>query len=120
MIWLLHPTHRKFIKLLKNYIKKKGFIYITTNDIEEYKNIFTATNMSVERHQRVYRIFLKAINRTQVEQNDVAGVVTLENIGKIESILRGIELSNPLVTFRNAVIYPILTSVLRYLLRRYP
>lgn len=53
MVWLLHPTHRKLIKLLRKHVEDNGVIFLTVKDIEDCNNIFTSTNFSYKRHQRV-------------------------------------------------------------------
>lgn len=118
IVLLLHPTHRKFIKLLQKQTENNGCICFSQNEINEYKKIFSSTTKSIERHQRIYRIFLKAIQRTQAQQCNCAIILTSESVNEIEKNLRKVELRDPLITFRNSIIYPIITSVLRYILKR--
>ena len=58
MILLLHPTHRKFIKLLRNKVNNGDVIYITKEDQSEWQSVFNTSKNSKKRHQETYRIFL--------------------------------------------------------------
>ena len=46
MILLLHPTHRKFIKLLRNKVNNGDVIYITKEDQSEWQSLFNTSKNS--------------------------------------------------------------------------
>ena len=46
MILLLHPTHRKFIKLLRNKVNNGDVIYITKEDQSEWLSVFNTSKNS--------------------------------------------------------------------------
>ena len=46
MILLLHPTHRKFIKLLRNKVNNEDIIYITKEDQSEWQSVFNTSKNS--------------------------------------------------------------------------
>ena len=62
---LFHPTHRKFIKLLRKRVEVEP-IYLTNEDIEAFRALVRRTNIAMERHKGLYRIFLTAMYRVVV------------------------------------------------------
>ena len=115
MILLLHPTHRKFIKLLRNKVNNGDVIYITKEDQSEWQSVFNTSKNSKKRHQETYRIFLRAINRVHTEIPNNAIVINLSLVDHIESILRKVELKNPLRTIRNIILMKIVKVGFRLL-----
>ena len=95
MLLLLHPTHRKFINLLKKHVADGNVIILTHEDIEEFKMMFKSTNSSLKRHQILYKIFLRAINRPIVKPCGHDVVVDDLLVKEIEKKLRRIEFKNP-------------------------
>ena len=108
MILLLHPTHRKFIKLLRNKVNNGDVIYIR-------QSVFNTSKNSQKRHQETYRIFLRAINRVHTEIPNNAIVINWSLVDHIESILRKVELKNPLRTIRNIILMKIVRVGFRLL-----
>ena len=111
MILLLHPTHRKFIKLLRNKVNNGDVIYITKEDQSEWQSVFNTSKNSKKRHQETYR----AINRVHTEIPNNAIVINLSLVDHIESILRKVELKNPLRTIRNIILMKIVRVDFRLL-----
>lgn len=109
MIWLLHPSHRKFIKLLHNKVGSHGYITITKDDIDARENLWAKTTNSKERHKGIYRIIIRAINRVteNIDKEQIWGIIQVE---AIEVELRRIELKSPIITIRNTIVYSILKS----------
>lgn len=107
MIWLLHPSHRKFIKTLYKKIGPHGYIVITKYDLEAQEDLWAKTTNSKRRHQCIYRIIFKAINRVaeSVDKEQIWGIIT---VAAIETGLRRIELRSPIMTIINTILYPIL------------
>lgn len=49
MILLLHPTHRKFIRLLRDKVSKGDVIFITQEDLGECGSLFLAHRKILKR-----------------------------------------------------------------------
>lgn len=107
MIWLLHPSHRKFIKRLHDKVGPQGKIVITKDDLDIQKDLWAKTKNSQRRHKGIYRIIFSAINRRteSIDKEQIWGIITVE---AIETGLRRIELKSPIMTIRNTILYPIL------------
>lgn len=115
MILLLHPTHRKFIKLLRDNVNNGNVIFLTSEDISEWEYIFNTSKNSKERHQATYRIFLRAINRVNTEIPNNAIAINSSSVDHIEVFLRKIELKNPIRTIRNIILMKIVRIGFRLL-----
>ena len=113
MLLLLHPTHRKFINLLKKHLADGNVIILTQEDIEEFKIMFNSTNRSLKRHQILYKIFLRAINRPVVKPCCHDVVVDDLLVKEIEKRLRRIEFKNPLGVLK----YVLVMNILKFLKR---
>ena len=107
MIWLLHPSHRKFIKRLHDKVGPHGYIVITKDDLNAQEDLWTKTTNSKIRHQGIYRIIFRATNREteSVDKEQIWGIITVE---AIETVLRRMEFKSPIITIRNTILYPIL------------
>ena len=109
MIWLLHPSHRKFIKRLHDKVGPQGKIVITKDDLDIQKDLWAKTKNSKRRHKGIYRIIFSAINRgtESIDKEQIWGIIQVE---AIEVELRRIELKSPIITIRNTIVYSILKS----------
>lgn len=87
MCSLIHPTHRKYIKLLREKADSGNPIIITKKDWEDYVALIKSTNKKMARHQSVYRITLRAMNRSkeEVETEDIQVILDHNAINQIES-----------------------------------
>ena len=103
MILLLHPTHRKFIRLLRDKVSKGDVTFITQEDLSEWKSVFSTSKNSKKGHQATYRILLRAINRICTEIPDSAIVINSSCVDYIERFLRKVELKNPIRTINNII-----------------
>ena len=110
---LLHPTHRKFVKLLREKINSGQPIIITQADLDEFERLMKRSKKALVRHKGIYKIFLRAINRSSIDCQDV--YVNQELIDYIESVLCKVEWYNPLITIRNIVLVPILRKIIRFI-----
>lgn len=108
MILLLHPTHRKFIKLLRNNVNNGEIIFLTSEDKNEWQSVFNKSKNSKKRHQATYRIFLRAINRVCTEIPDNVIVIDSSSVDYIEGFLRKVELKNPFRTIKNIILMRII------------
>ena len=111
MILLLHPTHRKLIKLLRKCVNDGGLIVLTREDEIAIYTAFKNSKKSQDRHRAVYRIFLQAIRRPQVEL--ACGSIVLDStaVDYIEKYLRKVELKNSCITIRNILLMCIVRFV---------
>ena len=115
MILLLHPTHRKFIKLLRDNVNNGNVIFLTSEDKNEWQSVFNTSKNSKKRHLATYRIFIRAINRVHTEIPNNAIVINSSSVNHIESFLRKVELKNPFITIRNIILMKILRVGFRLL-----
>ena len=104
MILLLHPTHRKFIRLLRNHTNNGEVIILTQEDKDEWLSFLSRTKNSKKRHQITYRIFLRAINRKRIESTEDVIVINHSSVDYIERALRKVEFKNPFRTIKNIIL----------------
>ena len=104
MILLLHPTHRKFIRLLRNHTNNGEVIILTQEDKDEWLSFLSRTKNSKKRHQITYRIFLRAINRKRIESTEDVIVINHSSVDYIERVLRKVEFKNPFRTIKNIIL----------------
>lgn len=113
---LLHPNHRKIIKLLKWKIKQDGFLIVTLQDKEEFLNVIQRTQIAFLRHKGIYRILLRIINRnsaaTYGNKHDFRFVELVENI------FAKVERKNLYRTVRNILLRPLICKTIHLLNRR--
>lgn len=86
---LIHPVHRRYIKLLRKQVEKGYPILLTQNDIDGLKDLFHKTKQKGERHRILYRLTLNAINRPEEETRKmgISGMLGVKEIGFIEKTL---------------------------------
>lgn len=105
---LLHPTHRKFIRLLRKHILQGGMIIVTKADIESWEELSRHTQTAIERHKSIYRILLSAIRRTEVNEGDrIGGSLFVDSLEKAFCIA---ERRKIFVTLRNIILLPIVNK----------
>lgn len=110
---LFHPTHRKFIKLLRKRVEVEP-IYLTNEDIEAFRALVRRTNIAMERHKGLYRIFLTAMRRPNSSISpDI--IIDSANVDYIERALCEVERKNPRMLFKAMVLAPIARKILRIL-----
>ena len=107
MIWLLHPSHRKFIKLLHEKVGANGSIVITKDDFIAMDHLWASTTNSVRRHKGMYKIIIRATNN-RIENITREQIWRIFKVDDIEAKLHKIELNNPCKTIRNTIYYLIL------------
>lgn len=114
MIWLLHPSHRNFIKLLHQKVGAKGYIIITKDDLIAMDHLWNSTTNSMKRHQGMYKIIIKATNN-RIENIAKEQIWREFKVDDIEAILRKVELKSPCRTIKNTIYYPILKYLPLYI-----
>lgn len=69
---LLHPTHRKFVRIIRDRVNSGRPIILTKTDIKAFQDICQGTMTMLKRHQGIYRIVLTAANRPieGIEKNE--------------------------------------------------
>ena len=110
---LFHPTHRKFVKLLRKRVDVEP-IYLTNEDIEAFRALVRRTNIAMERHKGLYRIFLTAMRRPN---SSISPDIIIESadVDYIERVLCEVERKNPRMLFKAIVLAPIARTILRIL-----
>ena len=119
MIWLLHPSHRKFIKILYKKVGHNGYIALTNDDWNIFVNLWQKNNYNSEKiHQGAYKIFINAANRRREEINH-AEVYRYIKVKQIESELQGTELRNFFRVFVNTLLYNVIKFLIRHNRRKH-
>lgn len=110
---LFHPTHRKFIKLLRKRVEVEP-IYLTNEDIEAFRALARRTNIAMERHKGLYRIFLTAMRRPN---SSVSPDIIIDSafVDYIERVLCEAERKSPRKLILAIVVAPIARKILRVL-----
>lgn len=112
MAILFHPTHRKFIKLLRTYADRGTIINITDIDKERLTELFHRTNDSLARHKSIYKVTLEIFKRNTSAEEGYA--FTHEMVDTIEKNFVQAERRKPCYTFQGVIILPLL----RFLIKR--
>ena len=111
----MHPTHRKFIRLLRDRINNGHPIIFTQADIDDYKILFQGTMSMVQRHQGIYRIVLNAIYRPieEISKDEKVCFVGKRQIDTIEKCFAQAERKHLGTTLISGYIVPVLQSIVR-------
>lgn len=110
---LFHPTHRKFIKLLRSYADRGVNVDITKDDYSRYKQIFERSNIAVERHRAIYRLMIEILNRQT--SLDKGRSFNHKLVDIIENSLAIAERKSPWNTFKGAFLKPVVLFLLKRL-----
>lgn len=110
---LLHPTHRKFIRILREHVEHGTPIIVTKSDKDAFKALVQRTKKSLARHKGIYRLLLRAMQRTVIHEGDT--ILNSLHIDYIESVFCDVERKNIFVTIRNIIVWPILCKVIKFL-----
>lgn len=110
---LLHPTHRKFIRILREHIEQGKLIIVTQNDIVAFRALIQRSEIALERHKGIYRLLLQAMQRTVAHNDDI--ILNNLHINYIENILCKVERRRIFVTIRNIIVRPILGKAIKFL-----
>lgn len=117
---LIHPTHRKYIHLLRDRANSGNPVIVTKDDNEAFLELTHRTQQKMERHKGFYRITLRAINRDPVSiaDDEFYGTLDNERIDAIERLLSQLERRNLPATLKSTFIKPILCKLIRLLNRK--
>lgn len=103
MVLLLHPTHRKFIRLLRSYADRGATFNITDLDRERFGELFNRTSNAIERHKSIYKLIIEILNRNTSSEDDV--LFTQEFVDFIEQHFARAERRKPCNTLCGIAIH---------------
>lgn len=112
---IIHPTHRKFIKLLRECAEKGKPIALIDEDIEDFKNLVHRTKKRGERHRGIYRIALRAMRRqpTEIQGDNSIRYIDSEEVDYIEKQFARVERKQLCATLQGAFLLPIMRSIVK-------
>ena len=116
-MFLILPTHRKYIRLLRERSNSGNPVVTTKKDWEDFRELVRKTKQRLPRHQGLYRITLKAMNRPieEVEPEDIYAVLDKRAISVIENTLAKAEWKSLGATLTGAYIIPLLRAIVKRL-----
>ena len=112
--FLIHPTHRKFIRLLRGRIKAGYPIIFTQSDMEAYRNLWDKETMSmIDRHQSIYRIVLTALYRPvdRIDRNEKICLIGGKHINLMEQAFFEAERKHLGTTLLTGYVIPVLMRI---------
>lgn len=117
---LIHPTHKKFIKLLRECAENGTPIGLIDEDIEDLKGLFHRTKKRGERHRGIYRIVLKAMRRqpSEIQDNDSIHYINKDEIDFIEKQFARVERKQLCITLQSAYLITIMRLIIKRLDKR--
>lgn len=115
MIILLHPTHRKIVRLLRERVNSGPPVIFIENDKKEFIDLMQRTQIALNRHKGIYRIILRAMNRSTVDCEDKIIYGGADFVDLVERTLCKVEWANPFITVRNIILLPILVKIIKIL-----
>lgn len=112
-IILLHPTHRKLIRLLKIRINSNFPFVLRQSDWNAFSEISEGTMTMYSRHQKIYRILLKAVYRPieEIDRNEKVSLIGIDFINLIEKCFFIAERKNIGITLINGYLKPIFRGI---------
>jgi len=110
---LLHPTHRKLIRLLRKRVKDGYPIVFTQTDIDVFRAISQESMKMIERHQRIYRLLLTAVYRPfeEIDKTEKVYVVREKFINTIENCFARAERQHLGITLLSGYLVPVLQRI---------
>ena len=114
--FLIQPTHRKFVRLLRESLTGGTPIVLNEDDISNLLSLLRIKTMrAVERHKRLYKIFLCARRRPYCELLDDEKKVVIDSnvINYIEKRLFIAEWKHLGVTLQSSLLIPFLRWLLK-------
>ena len=111
---LLHPTHRKFIRLLRDRVNAGQPIIITQADKDAFNRVCQGQMTMMERHQRIYRVVLTAVYRPLDEIDKKARVTLIgdRQINIIEKCFSKVERNHLGTTIISGYLIPLLELII--------
>lgn len=111
---LLHPTHRKFIRLLRSRMRSGYPFLITQSDMDAFHSLSQGTMTMLERHYKIYRMVLNMVYRSieDIDKNEKVGVITTGQINIIEKCFARAERKHLGATITSGYLIPLLQKFL--------
>ena len=108
---LFHPTHRKFIRFLRDRINNGYPIILTQADWDEFNRIRQGTVPMIQRHHSIYRILLTAAYRPieEIDKKEKIWLIGESQINTIEKCFSKAERNH----LGAAIIVPLLERIIR-------
>ena len=105
--FLIHPVHRRYIKLLRNQVKNGSSILLTQSDIDGFKDLCQRTKQKGKRHRGLYKLTLEAIKRAEDDARriGVSGSIGTIEIDLIEKTLASAERRGLFDTIMGTIIW---------------
>lgn len=113
--FLIHPTHRKYIKLLRTRSDNGNPIITTKKDWDDFLELVRTTKQRLPRHKGLYRITLRAMNRSlkEINSDEIHAILDGKTIDIIEGVLAKAERKSLGATLKGAYLIPILRKVIK-------
>ena len=105
--FLIHPVHRRYVKLLKKQVENGTPILLTQSDLDGFKELCQKTKQKGKRHRGLYKLTLEAINRPEEEtrKTGVSGFIGTKEISFIEKTLASVERRGLYATIMGAILW---------------
>ena len=113
---IIHPTHRKFLRLLRDRLKEGNPIVIRKAELDTLLKELPLLQSATARNQLVYRLALCAMNRpfSEIQQHNDLIIVNERFIKNLESAYAKVERKQ----LCPVIMVSILTSILNHYKRR--
>lgn len=119
-MFLILPTHRKFIKLLRDRSNSGNPVVMTQKDNEEFRELVKKTKKRGERHRGLYRITLRALrhSKEEIETEGVYAILDNRAVDLFEKTLAKAEWKSLDATLEGAYLVPFLRKLIKRIERR--
>ena len=119
-MFLILPTHRKYIKLLRERANSGNPIVIKKKDMEDFRELVRTTHQRGARHRGLYRITLKAMKCSpeEIELEDIECILDNRAVNFVEKTLAKVEWKSLGATLVGAYLIPFLQAVIKRMERR--
>ena len=119
-MFLILPTHKKFIKLLRDRANSGNPVVMTQKDNEDFQELVRMTKRKGERHRDLYRITLRALNHSkeEIETEGLYAILDNRAVELIEKTLAKVEWRSLRATLQGSYLVPFLRSFVKRMERR--
>ena len=117
--FLIQPAHRRFVKILRDSYNNGTPVILNEEDLNKLTQLFQQGTMkAVERHEKLYRIFLRAKNRplSEFTEEEKIRVINKEVIQFIENRFFVAEWKHLRMTIMSSFMVPFL----QWLIKKWP
>ena len=104
---LIHPVHRRYIRLLRKQVEKGSPILLTQSDLDGFKDLSQRTKQKGKRHRGLYKLTLEAIYRPEEDTRKVgvSGFIGTKEIDFIEKTLASAERRGLYATIMGSILW---------------